>query len=275
MIVKVDVIVVNYRTLDDLQTFLASYIVALKFLPADIDSELWICDVDPVDKYVNTNDFYGYPFHLLEWSSNVGYAHAVNEAAAQGNGEILAIFNADVVLSDPSGIWKCARALYESADWGVLGPLQRDERGRCTHPGIFGTLDNPTWRDGWMVPLHDGLRDVRDDAVTVTGSAYFVDRFLWDELTTCPIYQKFHVDRWQTSPIGAFLPTPLYYEETFCSWHARSHGWKICYFGEVELQHNWHRSIDQNHMEYQAGQWFNESREIFRAACDAHNIMHD
>lgn len=262
----IDVIVVNYRTPEDIAEFVQSY---RDFLPT-VGSSLYLCNVHP------TNQDFTFCHDLLEevvetpafhvpFLDNVGYARAVNRAARLSNREVLAIFNADIVLQ-PGALQKCYEALMLNPEWGVLGPLQVNEQGRVTSTGIFGTKQEPTWR-GWQVPVKDEWRDVRDDAVTVSGSAYFIRREVWNSLTSCEVYNSVHPEA-----EGAFLPTPHYYEETWCSYHASEHGWKVVYYGEVEIVHKWHKASP-------VGGWAEsqqkKSQAVFRRMCDYHGIPHD
>lgn len=250
----VDIIVVNYQTPEDLQGFLDS-------LNVQIEHDIWIGNVSPTS--TDSGVMYDYAarhgnVHPYEWEENVGYAKAVNEMAQHGNREVLAIFNADVRVS-PMGIEQCHDALMASDLWGVLGPHQVDETGRVTHAGIFGTNTEPKFR-AWRSHSSDGLDDVQE-AVTVMGSAYFVWRTLWEDLARCDGCN------------GAFLPTPLYYEETWCSYHARAHGYKVMYYGPVKMTHRYHQAISKNEA------WANEQRKIsqqmFRDACANHGIECD
>lgn len=260
-----DVIVVNYRTPDDIAEFVQSY---RDNLPA-VESSLWLCNVHPKDddfrqcrsllEEVETPAFH------LPFVENVGYARAVNRAAQYSNRRVLAIFNADVVLT-PGALQRCYDAITSHPDWGVLGPLQVNEQGRVTSTGIFGSQREPRWR-GWQVPVRPEWRDVREDAVTVSGSAYFIRREVWDFLTACEIYNSVHPEA-----EGAFLPTLHYYEETWCSYHAIEHGWKVVYYGEVEIIHKWHKASP-------VGGWAEtqqkKSQAMFRQMCDYHGIERD
>lgn len=68
---------------------------------------------------------------------------------------------------------------------------------------------------------------------------------------------------------GAFLPTRHYFEETYCSEHARAHGWDVMYAGTVNMIHEWHRSSPQGSL----GQdiW-DESEAMFLRALAMHGI---
>lgn len=262
----VDVIVINYRTPGDMQRFIDSY--EHWGWDSGVETHLWLVNVDPTKD--DTRVVRGALRHLhdangLEHYSNVGFAAAVNDAAARGNRETIAIFNADVELT-PGALANCSQALQTNPDWGVLGPCQVDAiGGRITHAGIFGTPDAPQHR-GWQKQITESLYDDVREAITVSGAAYFVKRSVWDELTACPIYQA-------TNPAeGAFLSTAHYYEETWCSYHAQAHGHKVMYYGPVTVIHKWHQASEVGGA---ADQLMPVSRALFRNACDAHGIQHD
>lgn len=251
----IEIVVVNYRTPNDLDRFIDSYRET-----APSDANLTVVDVDPVVAY----DYRRVPGDIIRINKNAGYSHAINTAVAMTHGEILGLFNADVILQKGT-IDACASALIENPTWANLGPLQYDSKGLITHGGILGTQTAPFQR-GWHKRLTDEYRDVRDDAVMVMGSAYFTKRSVWDELTNCPIYKEVF-----PGAFGAFLPTFLYYEETGHSYHAAAHGYKNVYYGKAECIHEWHGSI-KVHGDNKA---FHDSQKMFRAFCDAHSIPHD
>lgn len=264
----IDVIVVNYRTPVDFQLFIESYLAWGRSLSLDEpDTHLWMVNVDP-DEVSNEMGFeylkgMGNSSYVYS-TENIGFARAVNQTASLGKKDTIAIFNADTVLG-PQVLQSCYQALNANDDWGVLGPGQvSDHTGdKTTHAGIFGTLDKPQHR-GWQRPWCAEYEDVRE-AVTVSGSAYFIKRSVWDELTSCPLYKPFGGE-------GAFLPTQHYYEETFCSYHAQAHGHKVMYYGKAQMVHRWHAAspvggpVDRE---------MKASRDLFREACDAHGIQHD
>lgn len=259
-----DVVVVNYKTPDDLEEFLRSFDMWNDRLPP---TYLWIVNVenDPESDRVARNYMrFGRNATYLSHPMNVGFAQAVNDAAARGQREMIAIFNADTILT-PGLLEDCWARLNWDEEHGILGPRQVDERGRITHAGIFGTLEKPQHR-GWLRPNSKEYADTQT-AVSVSGSAYFIKRTVWDELTECPIYQEI-----APKAEGAFLPTPHYYEETWCSYHAQAHGHKVLYFGGAEMVHKWHKASPVGG---EADRFMPESRELFRNACDRHNIPHD
>jgi GT2 family glycosyltransferase len=205
------------------------------------------------------------------WNNdNVGYAAACNFLAAQGRGNIIGLLNADVWLTT-AHVRAIESAFVDDPGLAILGPKQRNEQGEVVHGGIFGSLDRPVHR-GWKEPDPEDVlyRDVVD-AVTVSGSAFFIRRDVWNELAGCEIYKDFlKTIGHETSP-GAFLPTEMYYEETFASYHAWSHGLKVQYYGPVSIGHTWHGSSPVGSQTHK----FMASQQVFRAACDSHGIAHD
>lgn len=253
----VDVVVVNYRTPDLLRDFCASY-----EQHAFSGCTLTVVDVDPLrDAALDLPE----TFHdaLLRLDENRGYAYACNRGARDGRNDVILLANSDTLLSD--GFRECHAALTAHSDWGILGPRQVDASNRLTAGGIFGTPEQPAPR-GWLQPDTGQCGDVRDDAVTVAGSLFFIKRSVWDLLTQCALFQTAN-----PGAIGAFLDTKLYYEETFCAYHARAHGYKCVYYGAVKMTHLYHKSIGS-----QSGGWgeeqFQLSRRLFQEACAVHGI---
>jgi GT2 family glycosyltransferase len=265
-------VVVNYRTPKDLSTFCDSILAAppqAEWRLTVVNSAAQPEDVLMLRKIHARFSAEGVGHRLVGYNEhrNVGYARGCNTASLMASAfdhDYLAFFNADVVLP-PGAVDACLAALEDHDDWAVLGPRQLDSRGRLTHAGIFGTLERPQHR-AWQHYNGDQYGDVRE-AVTVSGSAYFIRRSVWDELTACPLYREVAPDA-----KGAFLPTNHYFEETYCSYHAQAHGWKVMYYGPVCVIHEWHKASP-------VGGWaetqFPISRRYFREACDVHGIKHD
>jgi GT2 family glycosyltransferase len=257
--VSIDIVVVNYHTQNDLDEFVQS----LEAHPPRTDTSLTIIDVDTAP-YQQNFTWNGNAGRTIGVRGNIGYARACNFGAASGRRDLIAFFNADVVLTR-GAIDHCHDAMRDNPDWAILGPLQVDQRNRIRHAGIFGTLEAPVHR-GWNEQNQGQYADVKD-AVTVSGSAYIVRRDTWKALTRCPLYQDV-----APRAIGAFLPTEHYYEETWCSYHAHAHGHRVIYYGYVQIVHKWHRASP-------VGGWAEQqmpaSREYFRRACEHHGIAHD
>lgn len=259
----IDLVVVNYQTSVDLGHFLQS----AQRHPPEAPFSLTVGNVDPFDqdRLVATTHRLAMDHTYCEWDENVGYATAVNYCASLGDREVIGIFNADTRLTE-GVVSQCHNALLSDESWAVIGPRQVDDTGRITHAGIFGTEAHRQER-GFHHRNSDQYADIRDDAISVSGSAYFIKRHVWDELQSCPTYQQSYPEAF-----GAFLPTQHYFEETFCSYHARAHGYRVVYYGAATMIHQWHRSHPQGGpMDRQVG----IAREMFREACDAHGIEHE
>lgn len=260
-------VVVNYRTPRDLEFFLNSW---LQFAPSN--ATLSVVNVDPLEEDRQVS-YRWYPVMVdqgchVDWlntSTNVGYGSACCLGVEGRDSEVYGFFNADTKLT--SGVLEeMEQALLSNDEWGLIGPRQVDSRGRITHGGILGTNTAPYQR-GWQELDRGQYTEVIEDAVSVMGSAFLVKRACWDELHNCRTFREVHPD----AP-GAFLPTFLYYEETWMAVHARSHGWKAVYYGPRTMIHQWHESIKNLPRERD---FFRESRKIFRETCKHHNIEYD
>lgn len=224
----VDVVVVSYKTPDLLEDFCASY-----QRHAFDGCTLAVVEVTLDSPYASQiAEKYGAEYVMFQ--ENVGYARACNEGARDGINDVILLANADTVLT--AGLLECYMALMGRPDWGILGPRQVDEHGRFTAGGIFGT-ETSIGQRGWQENDVGQYSDVREDAMSVSGSLYFIKRKVWQELTDCRYMQKAY-----PCIEGAFIPTPHYYEETACSYHARAHGYKIVFYGPVQMIHHWHKA---------------------------------
>lgn len=256
----VDLVVVSWKSPTDLRGFLNAYVDA----HIGFSNSLWVVlneydeeDVDVVSQY---------PFaRIVLNSENEGYARAVNAGVKQGDRAVIGIFNADTRIL-PGVVEKCHQELLSHDEWGVLGPRTVDDEGRLTFAGVTGSSVTPQLRH-WKEADRGQADDILEDGPTVLGAAYFIKRNVWDELTQCPDYRKVAPD-----VEGAFLPTPHYYEETYCSYHARHHGYKCVYYGPMHMIHRWHKASPVGGF---ADALFEVSRKQFRAACDAHGMDHD
>lgn len=283
----IDLCVVSYNTKDKLERLVEGLRSTAKDYGENPPWHLWIADNGSTDDSLAMLEKYGHDHsqwnHRLLYNtvvvanSNIGYARACNQLAALGRAPIIGLLNADVWLSTDD-VLAIAKVFSEHSYVDILGPKQRDEAGNITHAGIFDTLEQPRHR-GWKFSDPDDVmfRDVTP-AVTVAGSAYFIRRKSWDLLANCETYASFartlrtEADITHPQPLGAFLPTPHYYEETACSYHAHAHGLGVYYWGPISIGHSWHASHDVGSPQ---DQLFRVSQSMFRSFCDKHNIPHD
>jgi GT2 family glycosyltransferase len=180
------------------------------------------------------------------------------------------LLNADVWLTT-SDLVNVQNIFDSNPDIHILGPKQRDENGFITHAGIVGTNTAPAHRGWRQHDPNDVLFRDRIPCVTVSGSAYFIRRSVWEALRYDSGYAKMY-----PGALGAFLPTPHYYEETWCSYFARHRGYNVVYDGSVSIGHSWHASSPKPGEGYShADSQFKVSQQIFRKACDELGIERD
>ncbi len=203
---------------------------------------------------------------VLEFEDNVGYGYAGNQGGALGDREIVGIFNVDLTFM-AGAIDHCCQTLLAHPDWGIAGPRQINGWYQITAAGIFGTNTEPKHR-GWMEQDTGAYRDVSDDCIVVVGSAMFIKRSVWDQLTACPSYRRTAP---RPNPVGPLLETALYYEDAWLSYHASAHGHRLGYIGDTAINHEYHGAVkihgDGNNME--------AAHDQFRLCCDEHGIAHD
>ena len=168
-------------------------------------------------------------------NENIGCSGGVQPARCSRLAPFLAQLNADAWLS-PADVAALMRSFDETgAD--IIGPKQRNEHRRITHGGIFGSNGAERSRGWWEFDPQDVLYRDRCEVVTIPGSAFFIRRAVWDALTHDPGYRAHVPD----AP-GAFLPTPYFYEETWCCYFARHRGYRVLYDGTVSIGHTWSTS---------------------------------
>jgi len=237
----IDLCVVNHNTRTLLQRFLDT-LHSDMYGPNGALAKNWnlyIMDNDSTDDFVpwlrkNEQRYWINRTYLRE---NVGYSAAINYMAKTSSAEIVGVLNGDVWMTSEDCL-NIEKIFANNPDIHILGPkLYKDQI----------------------------------DCVTVSGSAYFVRRDVWDTLTNNPKYRELYPDA-----VGAFLPTPHYYEETWCSYFARHLGYNVVYDGSVSIGHSWHASTPRPGQGVsQADRYFPISREIFRKACDYMGIERD
>jgi GT2 family glycosyltransferase len=268
---RIDLCIVHYNTTGLLERLLNTLHGDLE----SFDNRVWtlsIADNDSQDNFIEwfRDNSMKYKIDNLHLNRNIGYSAACNDMAANTKSDIIGLLNGDVWLSN-NDVLNIVKIFDENPDIHILGPKQRDENGYITHAGIIGSNTKPKHR-GWRdYDPEDKLYRDRINCVTISGSAYFVRRNVWESLLNNPGYKKQF-----PHAKGAFLPTPHYYEETFCSYHARHLGYNVVYDGTVSIGHSWHASSPKPGEGYsEADRMFAFSRKIFRQACDNLGIEHD
>lgn len=264
---EINLVAVAYNAPMETDRFLSSVISH-----ADVPFTLTVVENDSPDERVMSvlNDYFSgdrfrqNPFMraycISRSGKNVGYARACNAGAREGNAPYIALLNCDIEFTE-GALSSIVKFMDDNPDVGVVGPRTVDSTGRLTHGGIFtNTVSRRDEHRFWLAHDWGQASDVLD-VPTVSGATYFVRRSMWKELTDC-------VDYATVAPgaEGAFLPTKHFYEETWCSYHARAHHWRVVYLGTVRMIHQWHRSSPIGSVT------LGEAEEYFRKACEAHGI---
>jgi GT2 family glycosyltransferase len=228
----IDLCVVNYNTRPLLERLLDTLHAGL-----DEGNKFWDLYVADNDSSDDTLDWFKgnddrYLIDRIDLNKNIGYSAAINKLATRGSNSVIGILNADVWFTNDD-IRKICQIFNQEPDVHILGPKQRDEYGNIKHAGIVGTNTAPRHR-GWNeVDREDNLYRDRVNCVTVSGSAYFIRRNVWNAMTNNEKYQEMF-----PGIMGAFLPTPHYYEETWCSYFARHLGYNVVYDGSTHHHQN-------------------------------------
>ncbi len=235
---SVDLLIVNYNTKNLLRRVLDT-------LHLDFEDGVW--EIYLQDNGSTDGSVEWIEKHLVDYNvtsvtlaENVGYAAAINSMAKQSSNEILAAINADTWFTTKH-VKQMLQTFEDYPEQAICGPKQMDEQDRIRHGGIVwnGPGTGPPKHRGWAeVDKQDKLYKDRIKCWTVSGSLYYVRREVWETMTQNQNYQTaVH------GAEGAFLPTPHFFEETFCSVHAQHLGYEVWYDGTIETAgHSWHAS---------------------------------
>jgi len=261
----VDLLVVSYNTKDKLKRFLDT-------IHKDYEEGIWKLYIAENDSQDGTQEWLienaeDYIIEEIRYNRNIGYAGAINDLAFRSNSEFLCALNADTWFSTHHVI-EAMESFRQLPNAAIIGPKQMDEQNRIRHGGIFWDgIGNPIHRAWGKYDPHDQYINDLQQCWTVSGSIYYVRRSAWDRMTSYPPYRELFPD-----VKGAFLPTPHYFEETFCSQLAHHLGYEVWYDGRVETAgHSWHAS---NNPGDNNDNW-SISRGLYIETCNRLGIPHE
>lgn len=254
----------NYNTKDLL-------IRLLETLNSDYEPNIWklyIADngsTDGTAEELDRRNFEHYHVEDIFLNENIGYSAAINDMASRSNSEFLCAVNADTWFTT-SHVKDVIKSFETHPKAGVIGVKQLDEESRIRHGGIFwDNIHNPTHRGWSQFDPNDAMCKDAIQCWTVSGSIYYVRRSAWDEAANYQPYRDLFPQN-----TGAFLPTPHYFEETFCSQMMHHLGWQVWYDGTVETAgHTWQASSGD------VSNYFQISRQIYLETCDRLGIHHE
>ena len=143
----------------------------------------------------------------------------------------------------------------------MLGPRQVDNHNLITAGGIFGSETEITQR-GWKEYDHGQYNDIREDAKSVMGLSISSREGLGRTHRLCTVSIAVAGHPWGISRNPAAVAT-------WCSYHARAHGYKVVYYGPVQMIHLWHKSSPVGRV---ADSHLPSSKMVFRQACPVHGL---
>jgi GT2 family glycosyltransferase len=204
-----------------------------------------------------------YNIERIFFKDNNGYAISSNYMASKGTSDIIGLLHSDVVLSS-SDLLAIQKRFDSNPNVHILGPKQRNDNGEILSAGIFGTNSQPIYRGFMERDVNDRLYRDFHECLNVPNSAYFIRRSVWNILTKHPKYKRLY-----PNAVGAFLETPHFYEEVWCSYFARSLGYKVFYDGTISIKHygRTSTSIPAEHPDSRENTLYPISERIFLYTC--------
>lgn len=250
----------------------------LNTLKSDFEPDVWniyLADNDSPDdsaEWIQKN-IHSYPnVKAVCYNSNIGYSAAINELALLSNSEFLCAVNADTWFTT-NHVKQVIKSFESHPNAAVIGVKQMNEQGAIKHGGIFWDgVTNPIHR-GWnQSDPEDKLFKSAEKCWTVSGSIYYMRRSVWNEVANFKPFTDLFPD---LQPGEAWLPTPMYFEETFFSQMVQHLGYEVWYDGTIETAgHTWNASTGESHNEV-SHRLFQRSRNMYIYACEKLGIEHE
>lgn len=235
----VDLVIINYNTLDYLKDCLNS-IAQHTSSP----HKVIIVDNGSIDgslEYLRKIK----DVTLIENEQNGGYARACNQGIAAGKNEYVVILNSDIKVTK-GWLQPLIDTLKSNPDIGVVGPKMINELKQIVGAGVT-KLDAFCGPRGWMAPDREGLFDVQEDCYSVGGACYMIRR---KALTR----------------VGAFDENYFFYfEETDLSLRMLEKGYRVVYCPKSKIVHYHEGSLDKNNVQERSQRnfFFEESQKRF------------
>ncbi|MTI61417.1 MAG: glycosyltransferase [Firmicutes bacterium] len=236
----VDLIIVNYNTLDYLKKCLAS----IKSKTRE-DYNIIVVDNGSSDgskEYLKKQE----NILLIENKENLGYARACNQGIIAGSAEYIVLLNSDIeVTTDWLGKMIKAAA---GDDVAVVGPKLINKEGLIVGAGVDSLRDDFKPR-GWKELDRPGVYDQQEDLLSVGGACYLIKR---DLLPVLGLFDE-----------GYFF----YFEELDYSLRAREKGYRVVYCPQARVIHHHEGSLKSGNKnnKLKRDRYFSASRKRFKS----------
>ena len=236
----------------------------------DKTCKLYLYDSDSGDKFKQwiKRNITKYIIEKIYFKKNNGYAYACNYMASKGNSEIIGFLHGDVIISSKD-LERINNIFSENPGIHILGPKVITDDNKIDSAGVFGSNFNPKFRGLNELDKNKNLYTDRSKCINVSGCAYFIRRNVWNVLTNHPKYKRIY-----PNAFGAFLETPHFFEEVWCSYFARFLGYNVIYDGSITVKHTVRASsaVPPDHKNSVENNAYDISKKIFLYTCDKVNI---
>lgn len=250
----VDLVIVNYNTLNYLKVCLDSIIKNTRY-----PFRIIVVDNGSTDGSLNylenlqkslgqlnsTNNPLSKKLTILENSLNYGYAVACNQGITAGSGEFVVILNSDIEVSRD---WLSNLVTTAKSDpqIGVVGPKMTTKAGIIVGAGVT-KLDQYCSSRGHGEFNRIGLYDQIEDCYSVGGACYLVKRKILEK-------------------VGYFDESYFFYfEETDLSLRVLEKGYRVVYSPTAKIIHHQEGSLNKHRVKerIQRNNFFQESQKLF------------
>lgn len=255
---QVDLVIVNYNTLDYLKACLNSILqnTSYPFRIIVVDNGSTDGSLDYLQHFQASlftassgDDLLSNKtlenFTVLENSSNYGYAVACNQGIIAGSGEYVVVLNSDIEVS-PDWLNNLVTTAKSDPEIGVVGPKMTTKSGLIVGAGVT-KLDQYCSSRGQGEWNQIGLYDQIEDCYSVGGACYLVKRKILER-------------------VGYFDESYFFYfEETDLSLRVLEKGYRVVYSPTSQIIHHQEGSLNKQRVKerMQRNQFFLESQNHF------------
>ena len=223
----VDIIIVNWNS----GSLLRDCIISINNFASLNVASVIIIDNASVDNSLNRIGFEGLTVNIIRNDSNLGFAAACNQGAAEASSDYLLFLNPDTRLfKDSLAIPLAFLHKEENADIGICGVQLVDESYQIVHscsrfPTVWMflaqalALNRLPWFKSWNSRMTEWDHSSNHEVDQVIGAYFFVRHSLFNQLAGFD--ERFFV----------------YFEEVDFSFRAKLAGWQSMYLADTQVFH--------------------------------------